>query len=51
MIHDSNVERRPDAFKALLYDLSNRFSAETKATIKAINTDQSEFMLIMIGKL
>jgi hypothetical protein len=41
MIHDSNVERRPDVFKALLYDLSNRFSAETKATIKAINTDQS----------
>lgn len=42
MVDDSNAERRPDAFKALLYDLSNRFSAETKATIKAINTDQSE---------
>jgi hypothetical protein len=41
MVHKSNVESAPDAFKVLVHDLSNRFSAETKATIKAINTDQS----------
>jgi len=41
MVHESNVESAPDAFKVLLHDLSNQFSAETKATIKAINTDQS----------
>lgn len=41
MIHESNVERAPDAFKVLLYDLSTQFSAETKAAIKAINADQA----------
>lgn len=41
MVHESNVESAPDAFKVLMHDLSNQFSAETKATIKAINTDQS----------
>ena len=41
MIHGSNVERAPDAFKVLLHDLSTQFSAETKAIIKGIHTDQS----------
>ncbi|WP_292008866.1 hypothetical protein [Chryseobacterium sp.] len=41
MIHESNVESAPDAFKALMHDLSNQFSAETKATIKAINEDHA----------
>lgn len=26
MIHESNAENSPEAFKILLYDLSNRFS-------------------------
>ncbi|UCA58527.1 hypothetical protein KB553_15915 [Chryseobacterium rhizoplanae] len=41
MVHESNVESAPDAFKVLIHDLSNQFSAETKAAIKAINADQS----------
>ncbi|SHF40585.1 hypothetical protein [Chryseobacterium sp. OV279] len=41
MIHESNVERAPDAFKVLLYDLSTRFSDEVKARIEIIHTDQS----------
>ncbi|WP_312304111.1 hypothetical protein [Chryseobacterium sp.] len=41
MIHESNVERAPDAFKVLLHDLSTQFSAEVNVIIKAINTDQS----------
>ena len=41
MVHESNVESAPDAFKVLVHDLSNQFSAETKATIKAINADQA----------
>ncbi|MEN5308873.1 hypothetical protein ABE425_15270 [Chryseobacterium cucumeris] len=41
MIHESNVESAPDAFKVLVHDLSTRFSAEVKSIIKPINTDQS----------
>lgn len=41
MIHQSNVERAPDAFKVLMHDLSTQFSVEANGIIKAINADQS----------
>lgn len=41
MIHESNVESAPDAFKVLVHDLSTQFSAEAKSITKPINTDQS----------
>ncbi|BBQ08795.1 hypothetical protein [Elizabethkingia anophelis] len=41
MIHESNAENSPEAFKILLYDLSNRFSLETKALIENNNMEGS----------
>ncbi|MDV3928783.1 hypothetical protein CMT52_20775 [Elizabethkingia anophelis] len=41
MIHESNAENSPEAFKILLYDLSNRFSLETKTLIENNNVEGS----------
>ncbi|MDV3704703.1 hypothetical protein CMU55_09275 [Elizabethkingia anophelis] len=41
MIHESNAENSPEAFKILLYDLSNRFSLETKTFIENNNVEVS----------